>query len=80
MKRKLELTEYSTKDLVEAAALTASGLELKKVDRKGTVCYFIFNDKGACEKASNAYFFGNLRVNARSYYENMNKLKNIIFR
>lgn len=76
----MNMQEYKTKDLAEASALIASGKLLKRIDRDGRICFFIFDDKSGCEKVSNEFFFGKLLVNARDYYENMNRLKNRIFR
>jgi len=72
--------EYKTKDLAEAAALIATGQQLQRIVREGSICFFIFTDKIYCEKVSNEFFFGNLQVNARDYHESMNRLKNRIFR
>lgn len=70
---------YKTKDLAEAAALITSGQQLQRIDREGSICFFIFANKGDCKMLSNKFFFGDLQVNAMSYYENMNRLKNRIF-
>ena len=72
--------EYKTKDLAEAAALMTAGQQPQRIEREGSICFFIFADKVKCEQLSNEFLFGNLLVNARSYYENMNRLKNKIFR
>lgn len=71
--------EYKSKDLAEVAAIITAGQQLQRIEREGSICFFIFSDKVKCEQLSNEFFFGNLRVNARSYYENMNRLKNRIF-
>lgn len=70
---------YKTKDLAESAALIVQGLQLERIDREGSICWFIFNDRQKCEEISNKFFFGNLLVEARKYYEAMNRLKNRIF-
>ena len=72
--------EYRTKDLAEAAVLIAAGQQLQRIDREGSICFFVYSNKISCEKLSNEFFFGNFQVNARDYYENMNRLKNRIFR
>lgn len=70
---------YKTKDLAEASALLVMKKTLLKVEREGQICWFVFDDKKNCEKISNNFFFGQLPVNAREYYEAMNRLKNKIF-
>jgi hypothetical protein len=71
--------QYKTKDLAEAAALIVEGQQLTCIERDGRICWFIFENKEFCESLSNRFFFGGLLVNAREYYETMNRLKNRIF-
>ncbi|MCX6704982.1 MAG: DUF5659 domain-containing protein [Candidatus Woesebacteria bacterium] len=71
--------EYKTKDLAEASALLTSGQNVIKIDRQGSVCFFVFSDKEKCEEISNKFFFGDLQVNAREFHEAMVRLKNRIF-
>ena len=71
--------EYRTKDLAEATALISSDQNMIRIERDGSVCFFIFENKTACENISNKFFFGNLQVNARNFYEAMVRLKNRIF-
>ncbi len=75
-----KITEYKTRDLAEASALITKGQEIKRIEREGVICYFIFNDGETCKELSNKFFFGKLQVNAREFYESMNRLKNRIFR
>lgn len=70
---------YKTKDLAEAAALLVSGKQLVEVEREANVCWFVFLNPGACRSAANQYYFGELFVNARTYREAINRLKNMIF-
>jgi len=72
-------TEYKTRDLAEASALISKGQEIKRIEREGSICYFILSDGETCKKLSNKFFFGNLQVNAREFHESMNRLKNRIF-
>lgn len=72
-------TEYSTKDLGEAGALIVKGQKLIRMDREGKICWFVFEDKEICERLSNQFFFGELYVNAREFYEALGRLKNRIF-
>lgn len=70
---------YKTKDLAEAGGLIVKKQNLIRIDRKGTVCWFVFQDKKMCEEIANKFFFGEVLVNAREYYEVLNRLKNRIF-
>lgn len=72
-------TEYKTKDLAEASALVTKGQEIINIERNGGICHFVFSDNETCKELSNKFFFGDLQVNARGYYEAMNRLKNRIF-
>lgn len=71
--------EYKTKDLAEATALITTGNSLVGIERDGKICFFIFANKEKCIEISNKYFFGELIVNARNFYEAMTRLKNRIF-
>lgn len=71
--------EYRTKDIGESASLIVKNQTLIRIDREGRICWFIFNNRRECESLSNNFFFGELSVNAREYYEALNRLKNRIF-
>ena len=71
--------EYSTKDLSEASLLLTKNKTLIRLERIGKIVYFIFEDKDSCEKLSDQFWFSDCLVNARSYYESMQTLKNRIF-
>ncbi|PIQ71371.1 hypothetical protein COV87_03825 [Candidatus Roizmanbacteria bacterium CG11_big_fil_rev_8_21_14_0_20_37_16] len=70
---------YKTKDLPESAALIYKKQNLLRIDRQGKICWFIFENKSECEKLSREFFFGELTVNAREYYEIVVRLKHRIF-
>lgn len=70
---------YKTKDLAEAGVLIIKKQKLIRMDREGRICYFVFENKTECEKLSSQYFFGEILVNARNYYETLNILKSRIF-
>lgn len=70
---------YKTKDLAEAAALVVKKTPLLDIERDQSTCWFVFENKKECERLSNLFFFGELLVNAREYYEVMARLKNRIF-
>lgn len=70
---------YKTRDLAESAALIVKQLKLNRVEREGKTCWFLFEDIEKCKFISNSFFFGELLVNAREYYEATTRLKNRIF-
>lgn len=74
-----QTNEYITKDIGEAAALITQNQKLIRMDRESNVCWFVFDNKKKCEELSNQFFFGDLQVNAREYYEAQTRLKNRIF-
>lgn len=70
---------YKTKDLAESAALITKGQKLISMERENKICWFIFENKKECEKLSSDFFFGELQVNARIFYETIVRLKHRIF-
>jgi len=70
---------YKTKDLAESAALIIKGQKLISMERQSKICWFVFENKDECKRLSNQFFFGELLVNAREYYEALGRLKNRIF-
>ena len=75
----METEYYRIKDLAEAGALIVKKQQLVEIEREGKTCWFVFENKQECEKLSNQFFFGEFLVNARDYYETLNRLKNRIF-
>lgn len=71
---------YKTRDLAEAAALLSSDGILLEVERQDGVCWFVFDQSSICASLANKFYFGELLVNARTFHESMNRLKNMIFR
>lgn len=72
-------TEYSTKDLGEAGALIVKKQKLIKIDRKGNICWFLFENRVSCMQISKQFFFEDLMVNAREYFDTIRRLKSLIF-
>ncbi|OGK18670.1 hypothetical protein A3B50_00610 [Candidatus Roizmanbacteria bacterium RIFCSPLOWO2_01_FULL_40_42] len=70
---------YKTKDLAEAGTLILLKQRLISIEREGRVCWFVFQNRGECERLSNQFFFGECLVNARDYHEALGRLKNRIF-
>jgi len=71
--------EYITKDLGEASSLLCNSAILLKLQKEKNFYWFVFQDKELCEKTAREYWFGNLLVNARKYYEEMRMLKDRLF-
>ncbi|OGK19010.1 hypothetical protein A3D80_03515 [Candidatus Roizmanbacteria bacterium RIFCSPHIGHO2_02_FULL_40_13b] len=67
--------EYKTKDLPEVAALIMQKQAPIKMQRDGDTCWFVFLHNKKTEEVSLDYYFGNLLVNAREYYEVLRMLK-----
>lgn len=70
---------YKTHDLGEAAAILVKKQKLIRIDREGRICWFIFEDRKMCEKISKQFFFEDLMINAREYFETIRRLKSLIF-
>lgn len=73
------MTEYKTKDLAEAAVLLTKNRPILRVDRVNGRCWFIFGGRDECGVIIDDFLFGECLVNARTFYESTNKLKNRIF-
>jgi len=71
--------QYRTRDLAESATIFLLGQQLINIERINGVCWFIFEDLNKCKEISNNFWFGKCIVNAKDYYDTINKLKNRIF-
>jgi hypothetical protein len=71
--------EYLTRDIGEAASLIVKKQKLIRIDRDNRICWFVFENIEECKKLSSDFFFGELLLNARDYYEALGRLKNRIF-
>jgi len=71
--------EYLTKNIGEAASLISKNIKLIRIDRQNDVCFFVFDQKQNCEKLFKEFFFGELLVNAREFFEAEKRLKQLIF-
>lgn len=70
---------YRTKDLAEGSVLLVKQKKLVSIDREGKTCWFIFEEKKSCEQIANQFWFGSCLVNAKSYFDAIQTLKNRIF-
>lgn len=72
-------SEYQTKDLPSASFLVAVGKKLLKISRREGKCWFVFDDKRACEALVSDFYFGSSYSQVKAFYEAMQALKNQIF-
>lgn len=71
---------FESRSLDESGFLLARGKVLESVEREGLICWFVFQDKESCEKLVRQYRFGTSdNVNAREFFEAVQKLKSLIF-
>lgn len=70
---------YSTKDLSEASLLLTKNQKLIRLNRQGKTVFFVFGDRKECDDLSSQFWFGQCLVNAKSYFEAIQTLKNRIF-
>jgi len=71
---------YSTFDLGCSAALICAGFELISLDKTNPrKVQFIFRREPRIDNAVNNYWDDRLKVNARSFFDNIKMLKNRIY-
>jgi hypothetical protein len=70
---------YKTRDLAEAAVLLIKKRYLLTIERYGKTCVFVFAGKNESARLGQQFYFGNVIVNARDYYEAITRLKKRIF-
>lgn len=70
---------YKTRDLYEASFLYANGQRLIRLEGDKSQKWFIFADKGACEKLAQTFWAKDSSVDAKSYAEAIRSLKEMIF-
>lgn len=71
--------EMAVKDLGEAAVLLMAGMSLVEIKNIEGIYWFVFDDKNQCQTISDSYWFSNYSVDAKTFRETMNRLKNRIF-
>lgn len=67
------------KDLGEAAVLLMAGMPLIEIKVLEGVYWFSFANKDQCQTISDSYWFSDYFVDAKTFRETMNRLKNRIF-
>ena len=70
---------YKTKDIAEASTLVVKGIKYLKIETEEKVCFFIFQNSAERESFSRDYYFNQVLVNARTFYETFVRLKHQIF-
>ena len=79
MAKKITAGDYVTSDLGCAAALISVGFELVGLNKQEPQkVRFIFRSKAGIEKATNEYFLDRVEVRARTYFDNIRMLKNLL--
>lgn len=76
------LSVFTTYDLGVSAALLTAGYKLYRLDRthaRDRRVLFVFEYKQGIEDAANRFFTDQLRVKARSYFDNLKALKNKLY-
>lgn len=87
MKKKLDknfiddqMGYIESSDLGCSAALMSVGFELMKLEKESAhKAIFVFRDQEGIEENINNYFSDKLPVNARTFFDNIKNLKNLIF-
>jgi hypothetical protein len=75
----LQSVAFKTKDLAEGALLLAKGQHLNELKWDRDVCWFVFENADTCREISNQFWFGKCPVDAKTFSDSINKLKNRIF-
>ena len=71
---------WTTYDLGVSTALLCAGFELLSLNRSNPrKVLFIFCRKGDIDETANAYFADKLKLNARSYFDQLKALKNRLY-
>ena len=71
---------WTTYDLGVSAALLCVGFELLALNRTNPrKCLFIFRREENIDETANAYFADQLKLNARSYFDQIKALKNRLY-
>lgn len=71
---------FTTYDLGTAAALLCSGFVLLSLDRANPRrVLFVFKYKKRIEETANAYFADQLKLNARSFFDQLKALKSRLY-
>lgn len=76
------LSVFTTYDLGVSAALLTAGYKLHRLDRihaRDRRVLFVFEHKQGIEDAASRFFTDQLRVKARSYFDNLKALKSKLY-
>ena len=75
----MDTTEYVTKDLQEAGALLACNAKILRLEKESNYYLFVFDNKPLCEQLSNAFWAGELQVDAKALSTALKELKDRLF-
>lgn len=79
MKKDIDLNEYKTSDLALATAISLFH-PLQSIDRQNpTKSLFIFRKNKSLDKVINNYWEGKLKVEPKSYFNQLKTLKSRIY-
>jgi len=71
---------WTTYDLGVSTALLCAGFELLSLNRTNPrKCLFIFRRAESIDKTANAYFADQLKLNVRSFFDQLKALKNRLY-
>ena len=71
--------EFRTKDLYLAAFLYSENKLLKRTDREGKICWFVFDNENDCREFVNRFWAGQAYCNAKKFADALRTLKDRIF-
>ena len=72
-------SEFLTKDLQEAGALLACNAKILRLEKESNYYLFVFDNKTLCEQLSNAFWAGELQVDAKTFSLALKTLKDRLF-
>ncbi len=74
----MQIDEYKTKDIGEAAALYSSGIKLLRLEKSSNFYFFVF-DSNQAETTANSYWAEELTLIAKRYSDALRTLKERLF-
>jgi hypothetical protein len=75
----MNMDNYRTKDLYEAAFLYASGKRLIQSQNGSGKIWFVFGDEPSCRALSDSFWRKEASVNAKEFADSIRTLKDLIF-
>jgi len=72
-------TYYQSKDQYLATLLFCLDIPLEKTERKGSIVFFVFQNKGRCEEIIKDYYQNKLNINPKKFVDSLNTIRSLIF-